>query len=141
LVRIQIKYIGMSRAKDFEKDSKMEELYKHLLILQERQVSFEQETTREIKRLKILVDNNQQEVQEFLEEFDETIEGIHLRTDGLYRTLKETKMSLLRFQDTFSNNELPQESESETNTFDLVANVEEVQQPEDETIHVDDIEY
>jgi len=131
----------MSREQDFEKDSKMEELYKHLLILQERQLSFEQETTREIKRLKILVDNNQQEVQEFLEEFDETIEGIHHRTDGLYRTLKETKMSLLRLQDTFSNNELPQESESETNTFDLVATLEDVQESVDETIHVDDIEY
>lgn len=80
---------------------KLSDIEKSIKILHERQINFEQETKREFKRLRLVINENQKQIDEILEEYDETIEGIHYRTDGLYLKLKETKFNLLKLQESF----------------------------------------
>lgn len=82
---------------------KLTELERNIKILQERQFKFEEETNREFKRIRIVINENQKQIDEILDEYDETIEGIHYRTDGLYMKLKETKNNLLQLQESFCN--------------------------------------
>lgn len=97
---------------------KLTELEKNIKILHERQLNFEEETRREFKRIRIVINENQKQIDEILEEYDETIEGIHYRTDGLYLKLKETKNNLLQLQESFYT---PENNSDESRTT-LIAN-------------------